>query len=136
MAKYKIETKKYINYVDAASPKEAIEKFAWSMDSDMNIYFQAKPVQEYTFTKQGKKKAMQYLAELKVKRDALVKTGLDTVEVADANELTIDDLLDDAIATGFDDDGESINGFFVTDNYDSDRPYCFEYGIDIKEAEE
>ena len=86
---------------------------------------------EYKFTEQGRKKAQDYLNELVAKRNEIVDAGLDTVEEADAKNITIEGLLDDAIETGFDEDGEALNGFFVTDHYDSDYPYCFKKDEDI-----
>ncbi len=86
---------------------------------------------EYRFTAKGEEKAKNYLAELMAKRKEILDAGLDTVEEADCAKVTIEGLLEDAIETGFDEDGESLNGFFVTDHYDSDGPYCFKYGEDI-----
>jgi len=41
---YKIVPKKPIaSIIDAESPDSAIDAFAWSMDDDMNIYFEAVP---------------------------------------------------------------------------------------------
>ena len=90
----------------------------------------------FKFTEAGKKKAEAYLAELNAKRKEILDAGLDTIEEADCAKLTIDNLLEDAIDTGFDEDGEAYNGFFVTDNYDSDQPYCFRLGVDIVEVPE
>ncbi len=86
---------------------------------------------EYKFTDVGRKKAEDYLAELNAKRKEILDAGLDTVNESDCKNITIDDLLDDAIDTGFDEDNEAINGYYVTDNYDSDSPYCFKLGVDI-----
>ncbi len=86
---------------------------------------------EYRFTAKGEEKAKRYLAELMAKRKEILDAGLDTVEEADCANLTVEDLLEDAIETGFDEDGEALNGYFVTDNYDSDEPYCFKRGEDI-----
>ncbi len=86
---------------------------------------------EYRFTVKGEEKAKCYLAELMAKRKEILDAGLDTVEEADCANVTVEDLLEDAIETGFDEYGEAVNGYFVTDHYDSDGPYCFEYGEDI-----
>lgn len=89
---------------------------------------------EYKFSEVGKEKAEQYLAELKAKRKEILDAGLDTVEESDCANLTIDDLLCDAVDTGFGIDGEAVNGYYVTDHYDSDNPYCFVLGKDIVEV--
>ena len=86
---------------------------------------------EYKFTEEGKKNAENYLANLMAKRKEILDAGLDTVEEADCAKLTIDSLLEDAVDTGFDEDMQAINGYYVTDHYDSDNPYCFELGKDI-----
>lgn len=91
---------------------------------------------EYKFTEEGKKNAENYLTNLMAKRKEILDAGLDTVEEADCANLTIDSLLEDAVNTGFDEDMQAINGYYVTDNYDSDNPYCFELGKDIVKVPE
>jgi len=86
---------------------------------------------KYIFTEKGKKNAKNYLANLMAKRKEILDAGLDTTEEFDCANLTIEVLLEDAVDVGFDEDMQAINGYYVTDHYDSDNPYCFTLGEDI-----
>ena len=91
---------------------------------------------KYKFTEKGRKYAENYLANLMAKRKEILDAGLDTVDEVDCANLTIDNLLEDAVDQGFDQDGEAYNNFYVTDNYDSDGPYCFILGEDVVKVPE
>ena len=86
---------------------------------------------KYIFTEKGKKNAENFLANLMAKRKEILDAGLDTTEEFDCANLTIESLLEDAVDVGFDEDMQAINGYYVTDHYDSDNPYCFTLGEDI-----
>lgn len=74
----------------------------------------------------GEKKVNAYIAELTAKRKEIMDAGLDT-----ADETTLPDvnaILDDIEA--FEESGEYLNGWGVTDNYDSDYPLNLVRGDD------
>lgn len=87
----------------------------------------------YILTSNGKKIVNKYILELKAKRKEILDARIDT-----ANETyipTINDIIADIELTGIDwDDPDGacyINGWGVTDNYDSDYPLVLKYGRDF-----
>ena len=77
-------------------------------------------------TANGEKKVTAYIAELTAKRKEIMDAGLDT---ADETALPdADAILDDIEA--FEENGEYLNGWAVTDNYDSDCPLNLVRGDD------
>ena len=77
-------------------------------------------------TQTGKRKVKFYIKTLKLKRKEILDAGKDTV---DETELpTIKDIIADIEA--FEENGEYLNNWGVTDNYDNDFPLWLERGED------
>ena len=68
----------------------------------------------------GIRKAEAYIKELEVKRKEILDAGKDTAD--DTNLPTVADIQADLNDWGFDVQGDYLNGWGVTDNYDADRP--------------
>ena len=83
----------------------------------------------YCYTEEGLQRAYNYIAELEAQRKEILDAGLDTAD--DTTLPTADDILADAEDTGFDEYGEAINGWGVTDNYNSDYPITLKLGEDV-----
>lgn len=83
----------------------------------------------YCYTNEGLHKAEAYIEELKAKRKEILDAKIDTAD--DTTLPTVDDILADAEDTGFDEYGEYVNGWGVTDNHNSDYPMFLELGIDV-----
>ncbi len=83
----------------------------------------------YSYTEEGLKRVNEYIEELKAKRKEILDAKIDTAD--DTTLPTVDDILADAEDTGFDEDGEYVNGWGVTDNHDSDYPMSLKLGIDV-----
>lgn len=63
-----------------------------------------------------------YVMELAAKRKEILDARLDT---ADFELPSKEDIVNDIVfGMGFDEDGEYYNNWAVTDNYDSDYPFC------------
>ena len=89
---------------------------------------------EYQMTDVGRKKVERFLSELKAKRKEILDAGLDTID--ETPELpTVQDIFDDLMDDVPDDYGEVMNGWYVTDHYDSDYPICLKLGVDFKEVQ-
>lgn len=81
-----------------------------------------------TLTTLGRNKISKYILELSAKRTELLGANKDT---ADETELpTLEDIYDDMLIQGFDSDGEYVNSWGVTDNYNADSPICLKLGED------
>lgn len=80
----------------------------------------------YKLTDRGMQKVKRYLAELNAKRKEILDAGKDTAD--ETNLPTVDDIISDIEWTGVDEDGSYLNGWGVTDNYDSD--YALELKLD------
>ena len=80
----------------------------------------------YKLTDRGMQKVKRYLAELNAKRKEILDSGKDTAD--ETNLPTVDDIISDIEWTGVDEDGSYLNGWGVTDNYDSD--YALELKLD------
>jgi len=86
----------------------------------------------YKLTDRGMQKVKRYLAELKAKRKEILDAGKDTAD--ETNLPTVDDIISDIEWTGVDEDGSYLNGWGVTDNYDSDYALELKLGRDFIEA--
>ena len=83
------------------------------------------------FTGEGLAKVEAYIEELKAKRKEILDAGLDTA----TDELpTVTDILADIEFIGFDEDGEYLNSWAVTDEYDADAPISLQLNIDFVNA--
>ena len=77
-------------------------------------------------TQTGEDKVKFYIKTLELKRKEILDAGKDT---ADETKLpTIEDIIADVEA--FEENGEYLNNWGVTDNYDSDFPLWLERGED------
>ncbi len=85
---------------------------------------------ELEYTEKGKEKVEAYIKELGAKRKEILDAGKDTAD--DTTLPTIEDILDDAISIGLDQDGEYYNNWGVTDNCESDNPICLTLGEDLE----
>ena len=88
-------------------------------------------VSKYELTENGRKEIHNYLEELKAKRKEILDAGKDTAE--ETNLPTEEEIFEDLLSIGFDEDGEAYNGWGVTDNYDSDRAITLTLGKDVVE---
>ena len=77
-------------------------------------------------TQIGKRKVKFYIKNLKSKRKEILDAGKDTVD--ETKLPTIKDIIADIEA--FEENGEYLNNWGVTDNYDSDFPLWLERGED------
>ena len=84
----------------------------------------------YRLTDKGIQNIETYIAELQAKRKEILEAGLDTTD--ETNIPTVSDIFIDAMDLGFDEDGETYNGWGVTDNYDADRPVLLKLGRDVE----
>ena len=83
------------------------------------------------FTEDGLQKVEAYIEELKAKRKEILDAGLDTA----SDELpTVTDILTDIEFIGFDEDGEYLNSWAVTDEYDADAPISLRLNVDFVNA--
>jgi hypothetical protein len=87
---------------------------------------------EYVLTAEGRRKVEQYVRELDAKRKEILDAGKDTIDET-PDPVTVDDIVADLNWEGPDADGEYCNGWYVTDNYDSDYPICLQLGVDFIE---
>lgn len=87
----------------------------------------------FVFTETGRKKAEQYIRELKAKRKEILDAGKDTAD--DTVIPSPEDILADIEFIGMDDELEYYNSWGVTDNYDADVPIALTYGADFVEKE-
>ena len=84
----------------------------------------------YVLTKTGIRKAKAYIAELKTKRKEILDASKDTCEETELPDV-------EAIESDlnfFAENGEYLNGWGVTDHYESDYPLCLQEGDDYVEA--
>lgn len=83
----------------------------------------------FKLTEAGKKKTEQYIREMEAKRKEILDAGKDT---ADETEIpTIEDIEDDIKMFGIDADGEHVNCWGVTDNYNADYALGLHAGTDF-----
>lgn len=87
---------------------------------------------EYKLTEEGRKECEIFITELKVKRKEILDAGIDTADETFV-DYTPEELLDDLLGFGIDEDGEIYNGYGVTDHYDADRIFGLKLGKDFIE---
>lgn len=87
----------------------------------------------YKLTSEGKKKAENYIAELKAKRKEILDANKDTIDETQ-QVVDIKGIEEDINFNGIDEDGEYINNWYVTDHYDTDYPIFLKLGIDFVEV--
>lgn len=85
----------------------------------------------FELTESGKKTIHNYLEEMKAKRKEILDAGKDTAE--DTNLPTEEEIFEDLMSFGFDEDGEAYNSFGITDNYEADRALSLTRGKDVIE---
>lgn len=95
-------------------------------------YFNTGKELKFKLTDGGKREAARYIRHMKVKRREILDAGKDTAD--DTVLPTVEDIEADVNFTGIDDDGEYINGWGVTDNYDADTPLLLKVGRDLETA--
>ena len=83
----------------------------------------------YTLSPQGEDRVLSYIEDLKKERKKILDAGLDTAD--DTEFPTKDDILSDINFWGVDEKGEYINGWGVTDCFDSDAPLLLIAGRDL-----
>ena len=86
-------------------------------------------ITELELTANGIRIVSDYLAELNTKRKEILDAGLDTADETSIPDA--DEILDDIMWTGIDEQGEYYNGWGVTDNYDADSPILLKIGRDF-----
>lgn len=85
---------------------------------------------EFELTDYGKRMVANYIRELTAKRKEILDAGKDT---ADETTLpTVEEIEQDINFVGIDSDGEYVNGWGVTDNYDADTPLLLKIGRDFR----
>lgn len=85
--------------------------------------------QMISLTKAGSKKVKHYIKNLKAKRKEILDAGKDTADetrIPDEHDILLDILF-------FEENDEYLNGWGVTDNYDSDFPLDLKRGEDYIE---
>ena len=85
----------------------------------------------FELTESGKKAIHSYLEEMKAKRKEILDAGKDTADYT--NLPTEEEIFEDFMSLGFDEDGEAYNSFGVTDNYEADRALSLTRGKDVVE---
>ena len=85
----------------------------------------------FELTESGKKAVHNYLEEMKAKRKEILDAGKDTAD--DTNLPTEEEIFEDLMSFGFDEDGEVYKSFEVTDNYETDQPLLLTRGKDVIE---
>ena len=86
-------------------------------------------ITELELTANGVRIVSDYLAELNAKRKEILDADLDTAD--ETNIPDADEILDDIMFTGIDENGEYYNGWAVTDNHDSDSLILLKIGRDF-----
>lgn len=84
----------------------------------------------YKLTEEGISKCESYLAEMKAKRKEILDARKDTADETSI-DLSLEDLLYDALSFGIDEYGLAYNSWGVTDNYNMDYPLCLELDVDF-----
>lgn len=84
----------------------------------------------FRLTDYGKKAVNNYICELTAKRKEILDANKDTAN--DTELPTLEVVEEDVNFLGIDDDGEYVNGWGVTDNYDADYPLLLKIGRDFE----
>ena len=87
----------------------------------------------YELTPQGRKKCERYLKELQAKRKEILDAGIDTVHETSI-DYTPEELLEDVLLFGIDEDGDAWNSYGVTDHYSYEFPLNLRLGEDFEEV--
>lgn len=87
----------------------------------------------YKLTDEGRKECEIFINELKAKRKEILDAGIDTADETFV-DYTPEELFEDLLAFGIDEDGEIYNGYGVTDHYDADRTFGLKLGVDFVEV--
>ncbi len=87
---------------------------------------------QFKLTDTGKKHARDYIRELNAKRKEILDAGKDSADETDIP--TVEEIEKDINFVGIDEDGEYVNGWGVTDNYDADGPLLLKIGRDFEVA--
>ena len=90
-------------------------------------------VKEYILTEKGRKECEIFISELKAKRKEILDAGIDTADGTFV-DYTPEELFEDLLDFGIDEDGEIYNGYGVTDHYDADRAFGLKFGEDFIEV--
>jgi len=85
----------------------------------------------FELTESGKKAIYSYLEEMQAKRKEILDAGKDTTD--DTNLPTEEEIFEDLMSFGFDEDGAAYNSFGVTNNYEADRALSLTRGKDVIE---
>lgn len=88
---------------------------------------------EFKLTERGKEKCETYIAGLKAKQKEILDARIDTADETSV-DYTPEELFDDLLDFGIDEDGEIYNGYGVTDHYDADYPLGLKLGVDFVEV--
>ncbi len=88
---------------------------------------------KYELTPQGRKECERYLKELQAKRKKILDAGIDTVYNTSI-DYTPEELLEDVLQFGIDEDGDAWNSYGVTDHYTYEFPLNLRLGEDFKEV--
>ena len=86
----------------------------------------------FVLTNKGIKTSQLYIKELKAKRKEILDAGRDTCEETELPDIEAIELDVNIFA----ENGEYLNCWGVTDNYNSDYPLCLQEGIDYVKEEE
>ncbi len=88
---------------------------------------------KYQLTDKGREECEIFIKELKAKRKDILDAGIDTAEKTFV-DYAPDELFEDLLDCGIDEDGEIYNGYGVTDHYDADRVFGLTLGVDFAEV--
>ena len=87
---------------------------------------------KFALTKTGRRHVNDYIHQLQAKRKEILDAKKDTAD--ETTIVTAKEIEEDINFIGIDSDGEYVNGFGVTDNYDADYPILLKIGRDFEVA--
>ena len=88
---------------------------------------------KYELTDKGRKECEIFINELKAKRKEILDAEIDTADETFI-DYTPEELFEDLLDFGIDEDDEIYNGYGVTDHYDADRAFGLKLGEDFIEV--
>lgn len=88
---------------------------------------------KYELTDKGRKECEIFINELKAKRKEILDAEIDTADETFI-DYTPEELFEDLLDFGIDEDGEIYNVYGVTDLYDADRAFGLKFGVDFIEV--
>ncbi len=109
--------------------RECLKEIIRSPEIDSSAWWKPQEDDDFKLTKSGKEKVDTFIAEITAKRKEILDAGLDT-----ADETTLPDVEDieqDIVFTGIDDDWSYYNSWGVTDSTAYDMNISLEYGEDF-----